>query len=256
MMTSNACFISMRLRSPSVFTIRGSMMSLCTVRISSMPSSCKACNKAMHGCTCLRCLVFDDRRFPFRGRMIDYQIKAAAAKWISKTALLIRSHEDEWNGPRLDGTHLGDGERPCRKKFKQNCFKRVVDFIDFIDEQDTTFFLLYRSEQRACQEEGSAGQVAANLFPVARPLCFGLQEDKELLETLIELAYGLLFVDALIALQTEEFCSGRPRYRLRQLGFAGSSGALEQDWLVDCAGEIDCRSRFAIGKVANASQAR
>ena len=69
---------------------------------------------------------------PFRGRMIDGQIETASLKWISEPALLIRRHEDEWNGPRLDGAHLGDGKCPCRKQLEQECFKRVVYFIYFL----------------------------------------------------------------------------------------------------------------------------
>ena len=119
---SKASFINKRLRSPSVFAISGSMMSLCSGKTCSIPSNSMAsatsfiseieggfsivyarrllarpAMKPMRGLARVRRAFRNDRRLALRGRMFDNQVKTSAAKGIAETALLVRSQEDIGN---------------------------------------------------------------------------------------------------------------------------------------------------------------
>jgi hypothetical protein len=61
-------------------------------------------------------------------------------------------------------------------------------------------------------------------------------------------------VDPLVALETDETRSGRPRQRLGHLGLAHARLALDQQRLLESGREIDGDGEAPVGEIALASQ--
>ena len=76
----------------------------------------------------------------------------------------------------------------------------MVHFIQFVDQQDTRLFALQRAQKRPGAEKLLTVQLRLQGFPIDAG-GLGFQLNAKPLKGLIELADGLLFVDALVALQ-------------------------------------------------------
>lgn len=68
------------------------------------------------------------------------------------------------NRGRIERPKLRDRERPGRQEFEEHCFERIVNLIDFIDEEHARLFLLDCLEQRARHEERPARDLTLD-FP-------------------------------------------------------------------------------------------
>ena len=123
----------------------------------------------------------------------------------------------------------------CDTVVKQQSFEGIIDFIDFIDEQHAALFLLDRFKQWPGHEIRSACDLAFNLAPVRRLGALAHQQDVEFLQVFIVLADGLLFVDALVALEAQKGYTVCPSDRLSQLGLSRAGGAFEHDRAMDLA---------------------
>jgi len=146
----------------------------------------------------------DNRRFPLRRWMFNDQIEAAPAQWIAQPAFLIRSEKNVRNRRCLHGPQFGNGKRPGREQLEQHRFKGIVDLVDFVDQQDAGLFVLDRFQQRTGHEIGPAAHFPFDLGPIRSLLALARQQHVKLLEALVVLPDGLIFVDTLVALEAKQ----------------------------------------------------
>ena len=85
--------------------------------------------------------------------MFNAQIKTTPSKGIAYAALFVRGENDEGNAFGFDGAQLRNAELPHAQQFQQKCLKRMVHFVQFVDQQDTRPFALQRAQKRPGAEE-------------------------------------------------------------------------------------------------------
>jgi hypothetical protein len=117
----------------------------------------------------------EDFRLPRDARKLDAQIEAPAAQRIAEPTNLIRGENDKRNRLVLNCSKLRNGDLPFRQNLQQKRFEPFINFVDFIDQQDTGFLVEKRSQERALYEEIEGMERRPNLIPVRLQvigLCF------------------------------------------------------------------------------------
>jgi hypothetical protein len=115
----------------------------------------------------------------------------------------------------LNCAEFWNRERPGREQFQQHRLERVINLVDLVDEKNTGTFLLDGFKQGTCHEVRPTGYLALDFCPVRSLLALAHQQDIELLQAAIVLANRLLFIDSLIALETQQrrvVCAGLHPY--------------------------------------------
>src|SRR5439155_22811846 len=84
--------------------------------------------------------AFDVKRenlpFPIDRGMIESNVQTSPEQWRSNSAFLVGSEYGEGDSPGTDGPKLGNGQLPVAKELEEQRLELVVDFVDFIHEED------------------------------------------------------------------------------------------------------------------------
>ena len=168
----------------------------------------------------------------------------------SRLALEVRTT----SGRRTASTvpQLRDGHLEVRQHLEQQALDLDVGLVDLVDEQDRGLLPADRREQRPGQQELLAEDVVVGLGPRHVVALRALDAQELLLVVPLVERPGL--VEAFVALQPDEVRAGGPADRLGELGLAHPGGALDQQRLLEGAGEIGRGRRGRVGEVAHLAQ--
>src|SRR5277367_1027018 len=170
----------------------------------------------MKFCVCIRRAVCDDLRFALRCRVLDAHIETASPDRIAKTSLFVAGQNDEWDASGFDCSEFGNRELPGGEDLQQHCFKTIIYFVEFVDEEHARSFALEGAHERTWAKEVTPLQTRLNRLPV---LVLTLGElHIETLQTFIEASNGLVLTDTAITLKALHMricCGGDGQGKLR-----------------------------------------
>ena len=174
----------------------------------------------------------DDRDLALEVGMLDPVVEAPALQGVVDVAGAVRGEHHERRPARPVQADLGDGDLVVGEHLEQVGLELVVGAVDLVDQQHRRRPLdrLDRPEQGPLDQESFA--VELGLEVVGRPRgglagrLGGTQVEQ--LAGVVPVVDGLGDVDALVALQADQFAAGHRRERLGEFGLADAGLALEE----------------------------
>src|SRR2546426_11403914 len=82
------------------------------------------------------CVNRENLPLPIDRGMIESNVQTSPEQRRSNSAFLVRSQYGEGDSPGTDGPKLGNGQLPVAKELEEQRLELVVDFVDFIHEED------------------------------------------------------------------------------------------------------------------------
>ena len=175
----------------------------------------------------------------------DPGVEAAALQRVVQFAGAVRGEDDD--RPRLgfDGAHFGNGDLEVAEKFEQKRFELVVRAVDLVDEQNAGIARSNGLHERSLDQEAFSEQI---LLRALGPRVTQ-RANVEHLPGVVPLVDGVVNVDALVALESDELAAGHPRHGAGQLCLADSHLTFKQQRLAQLKGEEQRRGEPTIGDV-------
>jgi hypothetical protein len=200
------------------------------------------------------CSPTDDLDFPLEGRMLDPVVQASPLQSIVDIACAVRGDDDDRRLVGVEGAELGNGHRIIGKDLQEQRLELVVRPVDLIDEENGRRPLpgRDRSEHRAAHQESLAVQLVLGSDDIAARL---RRPEMQQLAGVVPLVHGLGDVEALVALQADEFASRPSGESTSQFGLSDSGLALEQERSVQAQCEEDGGRQIVTYEVALAVEA-
>jgi hypothetical protein len=171
---------------------------------------------------------------------------------LGQLAARVGGEDDERAAYGGDGAELGDRHLEVREHLEEQSLDLDVGLVDLVDEQDGGVRAADRGQQRTGQQELLAEDVVVGLRPGLVVALCALDAQQLLLVVPLVERPGL--VEALVALQPDQVGAGRPGDRLRQLGLADAGRPLDEEGLLEGAGEVRRRRGGRVGQVAHLAQ--
>ena len=130
----------------------------------------------------------------------------------------IRGENHDWWRLCDDSSYLGDGDLEVRQQLEEERFEFIIRTVDLVNQQNTLIsgpncFQEGTLEEELCCEEPLDGILAVNLV-------FGQGANMQHLTGIVPLVQGLICVDALITLETDQAAVQDGGQHLGELGLA------------------------------------
>ena len=157
---------------------------------------------------------------------------------------------EDHQGRRLrgDGPDLRDGDLEVGQELEQEGLELVIGPVDLVDQEHRPISGLYRRQQGPLQEELGAEQLV-DLALIAEAM-LGERPDLEHLSGVVPLVQGLIGVDALVALETDQPAVEDRRQNLGDFGLPHAHLTLEKERPAQGHGDEDGGGKAAIGEVS------
>ena len=186
-------------------------------------------------------------------RVVEVQVEAAPLERLGQLTGGVGGEHDERPAHGGQRAELGDGDLEVGEHLEQQPLDLDVGLVDLVDEQHRRLLAPDRGEQRPGQQELVGEDVVVGLRPAVVTLPVGTGGgglDAQQLLLVVPLVERARLVQPLVALQPDQLGAGDPRDRLGQLGLADPGRALDQQRLLEHAGEVGGRRRGRVGQVA------
>src|SRR5262249_41035887 len=103
--------------------------------------------------------------------MFEADIETSPAKGISDSSLFVGSQDDKWDAFCLHCSEFGYADLPFAQNLEQQRFKRLVHFIDLVNQENARLFIKEGSQEWTLCEEWQPVQLVSNRSPaIARKL--------------------------------------------------------------------------------------
>ena len=184
-----------------------------------------------------------------RRRVVDPVVQAAPLEGVAQVAGAVRREHHHRRVHGLAGAELGDRDRALGQQLQQEGLELVVGPVDLVDQQDDgpRARVLDGLQQRPGDEVVGAEEVVLGDRRTGR---LG-QPDAQQLARVVPLVERLGGVDALVALQPQQWRVEHLGQRLGRLGLADPGLAFEQDRLGQLGGEEQRRRQPEVGEVVD-----
>ena len=178
--------------------------------------------------------------------VVEVQEEAATLERLGELTGGVRGQHHEGSPYGGDGAHLGDGDLEVAEHLEQQPLDLDVGLVDLVDEQHRRLLAPDGGQQRAGEQELVGEDVVVGLLP---GLVAGGGLDAEELFLVVPLIKRAGLVETLVALQADQVGAARAGDRLGQLGLADPGRALDQQRLLQRAGEVGRRRGGRVGEV-------
>src|SRR5699024_2226440 len=180
------------------------------------------------------------------GREIQVKVEAAPLERLGQLAGRVGGEHGERLARRLDGAQFRDGHREVAEHLQEQALDLDVGLVHLVHQEHGGLPATDRREQGAGQEELLREDVVARRVPA---LALAGLDAQDLLGV-VPLVQGTGLVDALVALQSDEFGLGGGGDGLGELGLADARRALDEQRLAQPVGEVDDGGCGTVGEVA------
>ena len=185
-------------------------------------------------------------------RVVEVQVEAAPLEGLGQLAARVGGEDDERAAYGGDGAELRDRHLEVREHLEQQPLDLDVGLVDLVDEQHRRLLAPDRGQQRPGEQELLGEDVVVGLRP--RRVVALRSLDAEQLLLVVPLVERPRLVEALVALQPDQVGAGRPADRLGQLGLADAGRTLDEQRLLERAGEVRRGRGRRVGEVADLAQ--
>src|SRR5262249_54822740 len=178
---------------------------------------------------------------------IEIVVEAATAQRVRELARAVGGEHHARNRARLHGAEFRNADLEIRQELEQEGLELLIRAVDLVDQQDRRIEAAYGGEQRPFQQVLFGKNVLLDAVGVLALAHL----DGEQLALIVPFVQRGVLVEALVALQPDQFGAVYRRQRLADLGLADAGLALQQQRPLEEIHQPQRHGKIAVSDIAD-----